>query len=79
VPWVAFTRSYLVHSRLKKIETEFEPEKETWIPNLPWWRVWPNQNVVITIGEKEVYVTGPRSMIMPLSRNWKRIQSLGPS
>jgi hypothetical protein len=78
-PWAAFTRSNLIHSDFKKIETEWESEKETWIPTAPWWRVWPNQNVVMTIGENEVCVTGPRSMIMPLSRNWKRIQALGPS
>jgi len=39
VPWIAFTRNYLVHSRFKKIEAECEPEKETWISNVPWWRV----------------------------------------
>ena len=79
LPWVAFTRTYLVRSRLRRIETKRESEQEIWIPDLPWWRTWPNLNVVVTVGEEEVYVTGPRSMIMPLSRNWTRIQSLGPN
>ena len=77
MPWVAFTRTYLVRSRLRRIETECESEQETWIPDLPWWRTWPNLSVVVTAGEGEVHVIGPRSMIMPLSRNWTRIQSLG--
>jgi hypothetical protein len=76
--WLAFTRDYLVFSRCKKVEGAPGPGQELWISERPRWRVWPNSEVIVFADQEEIYVTGPRSMILPLSRNWKRMEALGP-
>lgn len=77
-PWLAFTRAYLVFSRFRKVEGSSAPGWEIWISERPRWLVWPNSEVTLFANQEEIYVTGPRSMILPLSRNWKRTEALGP-
>ena len=77
IPWAEFTREYLAASRCELFARPANKE-EVWTSTLSGWRAWRDAKFTIVMSDNSVYVKGTRGMVLPLSRNWKRIASQGP-
>lgn len=76
LPWIDFTRNYLVASRYKRAANQPE-DGEIWVSALSAWRVWRDAKLTIIATNDGLHVKGPRSLIGPLARNYKRIAAQG--